>query len=173
MNSRNKGIQWEQKIVRELKQLGFKNVLTTRNGSKYLDDKGVDLMNVPFHLQIKSGRSYVNYFNVLNRIEKIILDGKIDDLPFSLLRIYDVGKGNKRTFRDKLIFIYKDVFEKHYGSIYNHFDLIQVIRTNKNYKDVLLAENACIIRIVENTTLLIFSWQKYKKILKNEFKRTN
>lgn len=49
MGNRNRtaGILGELKIVKELKELGFDKVVTTRSESKRLDDMGVDIIQLP------------------------------------------------------------------------------------------------------------------------------
>jgi hypothetical protein len=46
INSRKKGHALEHKIVNEFLDLGFAEAMTTRLGSKYLDDQKIDIMNV-------------------------------------------------------------------------------------------------------------------------------
>ena len=46
INSRKKGHALEHKIVNEFLDLGFAEAMTTRLGSKYLDDQKIDIMHV-------------------------------------------------------------------------------------------------------------------------------
>lgn len=66
-NSRRRGINYEQKIVRELKELGF-NVGTTRNYSKADDDNKVDIYSIdnqlPIKLQLKKTQNTPQYFAI-------------------------------------------------------------------------------------------------------------
>lgn len=66
--SRTKGHNYEQKIVRELKELGFKNVVTSRSESKAMDDNKVDIIDkddlLPCKLQLKSTQSIPSYFKI-------------------------------------------------------------------------------------------------------------
>ncbi|GAH06932.1 unnamed protein product, partial [marine sediment metagenome] len=59
INSRTKGVQYEQKLVREFKELlGTENIYSTRSESKRLDDAGVDLCGeIPIHVQAKAVES--------------------------------------------------------------------------------------------------------------------
>lgn len=49
MSNRNRtaGIAGELKIAKELRELGFDKVVTTRSESKRMDDMGVDLIQLP------------------------------------------------------------------------------------------------------------------------------
>ena len=43
--NRNKGHNYERQLVKDFKKLGFTDCVTSRYGSKMLDDQGIDLMN--------------------------------------------------------------------------------------------------------------------------------
>ena len=52
--NRNKGHNYERQLVKDFKKLGFENCVTSRYGSKMLDDQGIDLMNTgAFAIQAK------------------------------------------------------------------------------------------------------------------------
>tara|TARA_R100000458_G_C8260183_1_gene235775 strand:+ start:1575 stop:1724 length:150 start_codon:yes stop_codon:yes gene_type:complete len=42
--NRNKGHNYERQLRKDFINLGFKNCITSRYGSKMTDDKGIDLM---------------------------------------------------------------------------------------------------------------------------------
>lgn len=46
INSRKKGHGFELEIVKRFKEVGFDEAMTTRLGSKLLDDQKIDIMNV-------------------------------------------------------------------------------------------------------------------------------
>ena len=68
--NRTRGIRAEQKIVNELKALGFDKVMSSRQGSKATDDNKVDILDtenqLPFgmNIQIKHQIPYPQYFKI-------------------------------------------------------------------------------------------------------------
>ena len=68
--NRSRGIRAEQKVINELKELGFDKVMSSRQGSKATDDNKVDVLDVenqlPFgmNIQIKHQIPYPQYFKI-------------------------------------------------------------------------------------------------------------
>ena len=63
---RRKGHNFEREITRELKEY-FPAAVTSRNGARYEDAKGIDIINCGmFNVQCKR-RENLNIFNVLNK----------------------------------------------------------------------------------------------------------
>ena len=68
--NRIRGIRAEQKVVNELKSLGFDKVMSSRQGSKATDDNKVDILDtekqLPFgmNIQIKHQIPYPQYFKI-------------------------------------------------------------------------------------------------------------
>ena len=68
--NRNRGIRAEQRVVNELKELGFSGVTSSRNESKAADDNKVDIIDknnqLPFNLniQVKHQIPYPQYFKI-------------------------------------------------------------------------------------------------------------
>ena len=68
--NRTRGIRAEQKVVNELKALGFDKVMSSRQGSKVTDDNKVDILDtenqLPFgmNIQIKHQIPYPQYFKI-------------------------------------------------------------------------------------------------------------
>ena len=68
--NRTRGIRAEQKVVNELKALGFDKVMSSRQGSKVTDDNKVDILDIdnqlPFgmNIQIKHQIPYPQYFKI-------------------------------------------------------------------------------------------------------------
>ena len=64
--NRNKGHNYERQLVKDFKKLGFENCVTSRHGSKMLDDQGIDLMNTgDFAIQAKCYKRNPQYKKVL------------------------------------------------------------------------------------------------------------
>ena len=68
--NRTRGIRAEQKVVNELKSLGFDKVMSSRQGSKATDDNKIDILDtenqLPFgmNIQIKHQIPYPQYFKI-------------------------------------------------------------------------------------------------------------
>jgi Holliday junction resolvase len=77
MNNRNRGHNYERKIVNFYKELGFEDVVTTRSESKRMDDKKVDVFTphysnaqrpLPFYVQCKlsTDKRMINYHQLFS-----------------------------------------------------------------------------------------------------------
>lgn len=68
--SRNKGARYEQQIAKELRDLGFNNVKTSRNESKSTDDNKIDIIDsdnkLPINIQLKKTQNIPPYFKIRN-----------------------------------------------------------------------------------------------------------
>lgn len=66
--NRNRGHRAEQKIVNELKELGFEGVVSSRSESKSMDDNKVDIIDknnqLPCYIQIKHTLQTPQYFAI-------------------------------------------------------------------------------------------------------------
>ncbi len=66
--NRNRGHRAEQKIVKELKELGFKGVISSRSESKSTDDNKIDIIDkenkLPCYIQIKHSLQTPQYFTI-------------------------------------------------------------------------------------------------------------
>ena len=66
--SKNKGSAYERKIAKELRELGFIGVVTSRSESKSKDDDKIDLIDkdgyLPIEIQLKSTQVTPSYFKI-------------------------------------------------------------------------------------------------------------
>lgn len=66
--SRNKGARYEQQIAKELRELGYPNVKTSRNESKTTDDNKIDIIDpdnrLPINIQLKKTQNIPAYFKI-------------------------------------------------------------------------------------------------------------
>ena len=53
-SARQKGHSYELDVLKKHKELGFNEVFTSRHESKRMDDAGVDLVGLPYHVQCKA-----------------------------------------------------------------------------------------------------------------------
>lgn len=67
--NKNRGNDYERKIAKELKELGF-NTVTSRSESKRTDDNKIDIIdldgNLPCFIQLKKMIQTPNYINIRN-----------------------------------------------------------------------------------------------------------
>ena len=105
--SRTKGHNYEQKIVRELKELGFKNVVTSRSESKAMDDNKVDIIDkdnlLPCKLQLKSTQSIPSYFKIrsestVNPEEFVIIWSKQEKREVNIVSVGEAVIMDKNLF---------------------------------------------------------------------------
>jgi len=99
INSKNKGNTYERKIMNELKTiLNNPSIKTSRNESKTLDNKKVDLANVKqYNIQLKNTKNYMS----LNKIQEI-LEVMPKDKPNILF--------NKANYKTELVILTKEDF---------------------------------------------------------------
>ncbi len=72
MNNRRRGHNYERQIVKELKEIGFEGIVTSRAESKNMDDRGVDIFDLnqtsttmPFYVQCKLSTKNIAYDELL------------------------------------------------------------------------------------------------------------
>lgn len=71
--NKRKGSNAEREYARFFRELGFSHCITARQGSRYHDDAGIDLINLPFNIQIKAGKQKgMNISKVLHDIRETI-----------------------------------------------------------------------------------------------------
>jgi len=71
MNARNKGHNYERKIRKELREMGWRACETSRYANRALDDQKVDLANTdPYQIQCKAVERGINYHDLLGEMPK-------------------------------------------------------------------------------------------------------
>lgn len=115
--SRARGIAYEQQIAKELRELGFKQIVTSRSESKNIDDYKIDLIDkdnkLPCYIQIKKTQKYPNYFAIEEQCP-------LKDKPFVIF--WNSQKPTKKTFRSigEIVMLPKSFFYnliKQYGNL--------------------------------------------------------
>src|SRR5690606_19290762 len=92
--------------------------ITSRFGSKIHDDAGIDLIFLPFNVQIKAGKQRgLNNSNILRdineRMAKMFPSSSPEhDYPKILIHKKDVGSGKKRDEFDEIVMMSCDYFIK-------------------------------------------------------------
>jgi hypothetical protein len=101
--NRRKGHNAERHYAHLFKTLGFKHCQTSRYGSRIYDDCGIDLINLPFLIQIKAGKQknmkpVAELKNIADKVkENFPGDAKEQSLPKAIIHRRDCGRGVKRT----------------------------------------------------------------------------
>jgi hypothetical protein len=115
-NSR-KGHRAENSYARTFRDLGFSKCTTSRIGSKFHDSLKIDLIGIPFNLQIKAGRcknlSVGKELFLMDSCIKANFEPTHEDYnkPRLLLHRYDCMGVRKRVPEMELIFMSKNQFE--------------------------------------------------------------
>ena len=112
--NRTKGHNAERLYARLFKELGYSKCVTARYGSRQHDDCGIDIINVPFNIQIKAGiqkamKPHLELKNIAkNIIEKFPEDSPIHTYPKLVIHRRDC-KGKRRTeFDDTVTMSFED-----------------------------------------------------------------
>lgn len=99
INSRTKGHSYERHITTELKEY-FPDAITSRNGARFQDAKGIDIINTGlFNVQCKR-RENLNIFNVLNK--EMPVDQNINIVFWKRNRLKDIVCLCKQDFYELL-----------------------------------------------------------------------
>ena len=105
--SRNKGHSYETKIAKELRELGFENVVTSRSESKAMDDNKVDLIDkdnkLPCKIQLKATQSIPSYFKIrsestVNPEEFVIIWSKQEKREVNIVSVGEAVIMDKALF---------------------------------------------------------------------------
>lgn len=116
--NRAKGHNAERFYAKEFRDMGFDKCRTSREGSRLLDNCGVDLMFLPFLVQIKAGKQRaLNTSNVLSemkvKLEENFPKGSPEILmPKILIHHKDVGRGKEKTVYHQLVTLTFEDFVK-------------------------------------------------------------
>lgn len=108
--NKRKGSNAERFYAKIFKEdLGFIHCKTARLGSKLHDDAGIDLIFLPFNVQIKAGKQLgLNYSKELkymnDRMGELFPPSSLEhEYPKMVIFKKEVGPGNKRTEFDELV----------------------------------------------------------------------
>lgn len=116
--NKQKGSEGEREIVILFRELGFDKCITSRMGSRFHDDAGIDLINIPFNVQVKKGkyrglnpRTEISYTK--ERVKELFPeDAPEQERPTILFHLGEVGRGKKKSEITDLVFITINDFKK-------------------------------------------------------------
>ena len=106
-NNRKRGNTYETKIAKELRELGYEQVVTSRSESKSMDDKKVDLIDpsnkLPFYPQIKKTINTPDYFGIRKACP-------LKDKPFLVFWAKTVPTESTFRTEGEVVFVPKEYF---------------------------------------------------------------
>lgn len=119
VNNKRKGSNAERKYAKRFREAGFENCITSRLGSRLYDNSGIDLMNIPFNVQIKAGiQRGINYSKELQYVKDQIshnfdLSDEVNNKPILLIHKKPKleGKRNRGEFDELIIMSVTDFFK--------------------------------------------------------------
>ena len=119
VNNKRKGSNAEREYAKRFREAGFENCITSRLGSRLYDNSGIDLMNIPFNVQIKAGiQRGINYSKELQYVKDQIshnfdLSDEVNNKPILLIHKKPKleGKRNRGEFDELIIMSVADFFK--------------------------------------------------------------
>lgn len=116
--NKSRGNIGERYYVKQFKDLGYTHCKTAREGSKLLDSCGIDLIFIPYNVQIKVGtQKGLNASKELKYIKdnidtKLPKDSQESGYPKILIHKKPVGRGNKRSEFGEIVSMTFEDFKK-------------------------------------------------------------
>jgi len=105
-SARQKGHSYELAVKKLHEDIGFTNVYTSRNESKRLDDAGVDLAGLPYHVQCKAvERLSPTIHEILSSMPQ---EGKINAVFHKRNRKGTIVSISEKDWMDVLAFLKKN-----------------------------------------------------------------
>ena len=114
MSNRRRGHDFERKVINDFKKkTKFKECMSTRYASKYLDDQGVDVFGLPFNVQIKTLNKKPEILEILDHMPKD------DKLNFAVIKRTRKTPGGTFREKGKYVTMSYDQFFELVNMIYN------------------------------------------------------
>lgn len=104
--NRNAGHAYERKIRKELVDIGFDDVVTSRSESRNMDNRGVDLFgdSLPFHVQCKRSKQNLNSHDLIKR------ENAPTDKPIIIFHDKVIRRGSRFRSLGEFVTMEKSVF---------------------------------------------------------------
>ena len=146
--NRRKGHNAERYYMIFFKDMGFKHCSTSRYASRRYDNGKIDLVYVPFNIQIKAGKQKnMNAGKVLFEVENCVKamfppEEKVHQQPYLLFHYKQGTPGKKRKPEDEIVFMSLKQF-KVFNEKTNNNDLKFLgsksfkFKLNSDFKDVV------------------------------------
>ena len=108
-NNKTKGSNAERLFAKEFRELGYDKCVTSRYGSRMHDDAAIDLIHIPFNVQIKAGiQRSMNPTKVLRdmseRIARMFPETALEHTYNNIvIHRKNVGRAKKRDKYDTIV----------------------------------------------------------------------
>lgn len=116
--NKRKGSDAERYYAKEFRELGHTHCKTARLGSKLHDNAGIDLIFIPYNVQIKAGiqkgmKPLQELVNMKERMAELFPSSSPEhNLPKLVIHKRPVGRGNKPTEFHELVTMTFEDFKK-------------------------------------------------------------
>lgn len=116
--NKRKGSDAERLYAKIFQNLGFSQCITARQGSRISDEAGIDLINLPFNVQIKAGHQRgMCPSKELRKIDELVpvyfpKNAPEHDKINIVIHRKHVGRGKKRTPYDDVVHMSFEDFER-------------------------------------------------------------
>lgn len=116
--NKRKGSNAERFYAKIFREIGYEFCKTSREASKLHDNAGIDLMFLPFNVQVKAGKQVAlnaskELLYMKNRIAELFPPTAAEQfLPKVLIHKKEVGRGHIRTEFDELVFMSFEDYKK-------------------------------------------------------------
>lgn len=109
--NKHKGFHAERFYAKVFRELGFDYCITSRQGGRIYDNAGVDLMNIPYNIQIKAGTQKNMspgkiLFNIDNQI-KVLFPEDSQIRKYPILLIHRPIPFSDNTEKDYIYYTYQ------------------------------------------------------------------
>lgn len=107
--NKRKGSDAERYYAGIFRDLGYEHCKTSRLGSKLHDDAGIDLIFIPYNVQIKAGKQVglkpsVEIENIQNKMKEYFPSTSLEhNYPSIVIHKKAVGQGKKRRDIDEIV----------------------------------------------------------------------
>lgn len=113
--NKRKGSNAEREYAKLFRDIGFEHCKTARFGSRLHDNAGIDLIGIPYNIQVKAGKqaslkAHIELKYIFDQTKVLFPDYAIEQkLPKVLIHKREVGQGQKRDeFSDIVSMTLKD-----------------------------------------------------------------
>ncbi len=141
--NKRKGSDAERYYANVFKDLGYKHCVTARLGSRISDNAGIDIINIPFNIQIKAGKQTKMspgkvLLNMQAQIQALFPeDNPVQEYPLLVIHRPQVFK--KGYLEDVVYMSTKqfNVFSEKYGKINYLFVKKRAYKTTSEFGDII------------------------------------
>ena len=107
--NKRKGSNAEREYAKLFREIGYEHCVTARFGSRLHDNAGIDLIGIPYNIQIKAGKqaalkAHQELKYIADQTQKLFPDYAIEQkLPKILIHRRETPQGKKRDEFDEIV----------------------------------------------------------------------